>query len=112
MKAQGDVLMVETTGISQNWLKPHTLEKDEKGRLVLHQGEKAGHAHCLVDGEVETFKTQANVFGTEEIVVQPKKDTQLTHPEHAPIDLQAGVMYRVKPQKQFQDSTKPVFAHD
>jgi len=92
---QGDVLLVGVTAL------PETATPEPRnGRIVLALGEATGHAHAILDPEVETFR--AWVDHREERFVLVRSRAQLTHEEHAAIALPAGA-YRVVIQREYTE---------
>lgn len=92
---QGDVFLIATTDAVPPGA--HRVPRDQ-GRVVLAYGEVTGHAHALLEPEVELFTTTADaadrwlrVGGTGATVV---------HEEHGPITLTPGV-YRVRRQREY-----------
>lgn len=77
---QGDVLLMRVKNIPQ----AATTKPSENGLVILAHGEATGHHHSLPGADVDWFTLGANQF------VLVKSPTQLTHQEHAPIDLAPG----------------------
>jgi len=110
---QGDILLIERPD-----LKREQLTHCDTGKLVLAYGEVTGHAHRLEDdgsfySEMVITKPELEVFANiGEMKIpgrspQPKlylvvdNTTNLTHEEHAPIEIKADKIYEVRRQREF-----------
>jgi hypothetical protein len=92
---QGDVLLRAVDRIPGGT----TLVARESGRIVLAHGEVTGHAHAIAAPEAE-----ATLLTTDEQArfLHLVADVDLTHEEHAPIHLPAG-LYEVILQREWTD---------
>ena len=90
----GDVLLVRVDSVPKN-TKP--VARDA-GRVILAYGEKTGHAHAIVDENVEMVSTEdANELY---LMVYGDEVATLTHDEHAPLTIDPG-SYRIVYQREF-----------
>jgi hypothetical protein len=96
MFRQGDVLLVP---VSTNELprSVRPLPRDARGRLVLALGEATGHAHAVIARDAELLAEAAEV---DRRFLRIATEAMLTHEEHAPIPLPAG-LYRVVQQREY-----------
>ena len=94
---QGDVFLRPTTAQPTVAAKPL-----DNGRVILAYGEVTGHAHTVVDAEVDTAIPPAALFeeadGTVLLLVD--RPCALTHQEHGTIMLAPGA-YRVTRQREY-----------
>jgi hypothetical protein len=96
MFRQGDVLLVPvSTRELPTSVQP--LPRDARGRLVLALGEATGHAHAVSARDAELLADPAEV---DRRFLRIATEAMLTHEEHAPIPLPAG-LYRVVQQREF-----------
>ena len=70
----------------------------ESGRLVLARGEMTGHLHAVPAGAGELLEVTTS--GRTVRYLRIRIPTQLTHQEHAPIDVAPG-LYRVGIQSEY-----------
>lgn len=89
---QGDVLIVAVEGVCRGTVVP----RDDRGRIVLAEGEATGHAHAVLDERAELFRLGLDRF----LTVSAPEGVDLTHEQHAPIRLPEGT-YRVVRQGEF-----------
>ncbi|MBX9570867.1 MAG: hypothetical protein K2X77_18380 [Candidatus Obscuribacterales bacterium] len=88
---QGDVILLP--------LKPTDLPKGveqvkpDKGRVILAYGEVTGHAHALPMKAAVQYKVGSGSNAKE--FVETKQPTNLTHEEHAPIELPEGLYQKI-----------------
>src|SRR5687767_12825099 len=95
MFRQGDVLVIATDEAIPTGAKK---AKREGGRVVLAHGEVTGHAHAILDREVELYKTDTDTTADAAdawLKVQRAEGAALVHEEHATIHLPEGT-YRVR----------------
>jgi hypothetical protein len=101
---QGDVFIEAAPSLPA---AAREVPRDGRGRLVLAQGERTGHAHVITDRAATLYE----VPGQPErwLVIRPSAPTLgtggvlLGHEEHARIMLQPGV-YRVRQQREYSPS--------
>jgi hypothetical protein len=96
MFRQGDILLVPVEG---EQLPQHALPlpRDATGRLVLALGEATGHAHAVATPDADLLADPDEV---DRRFLRIVTEALLTHEEHAPIPLPAG-LYRVVRQRQY-----------
>jgi hypothetical protein len=88
---QGDVL-IEAVKTLPGGLKP---AKRAGGRIILAEGETTGHAHAIVDKEVESFvDEQGNLY------LSVEAETVVKHEEHGAITLPIGY-YKITRQREY-----------
>src|SRR5579871_841134 len=90
---QGDVILIPVTSRPKG-LTP--VERDA-GRVVLAYGEVTGHAHAVIDPDVELFDVAE---WEDRLLSVPSSGATLTHDEHAPITLEPGD-YRARIQREY-----------
>lgn len=100
MVRQGDVLIRSVDAVP---LDANRGERED-GRLIVARGEVTGHAHAILDVDVQQYK-----IGNMQWIVAPQGFT-LQHEEHAPITVPQG-QYEVVIQRQYtpQAAPRPVF---
>jgi hypothetical protein len=91
---QGDVLLIKLGEVEARRLRLEEQARPRKGRVILARGEATGHAHT-VDGATAGLELRLA-----ERYLTVWAPTQLTHEEHAPIQLDPG-FYRVVRQREF-----------
>lgn len=92
---QGDVLLVRVDSIPADVV---AVKLD--GDVILAWGEVTGHAHRLAPQNVRPF-AQGGVWSpTAERYIQTLPGAQLTHEEHATIEIDPGT-YRVQLQREY-----------
>jgi hypothetical protein len=104
MYRQGDVLLAR---IDPADLPPGaaTGSLDRGGRFVLARGEATGHAHVVAGPELRVL---ADPVDPDRLYVEVPTHGRLTHEEHGPISLPAG-LYRVVRQREYLPGTyRPV----
>lgn len=87
---QGDVLLVPVEAAPKG-LQP---AEPRNGRYVLAEGEVTGHAHTIAVDDAALLVSEVEMF------LELSVPAQLTHQEHATIDLPAGP-YRVVRQREY-----------
>lgn len=110
---QGDILLIPTSEAIPAGLR--RVER-ESGRVVLAYGETTGHAHAILDPEVELFRPDPDtITGTETadaadawLKVRRAGGTTLVHEEHGALPL-AVLTHRVRQQREyFPDAIRQV----
>lgn len=104
MFRQGDLLFVPVSTIPAS----ATAVDRENGRLVLARGEATGHAHAVLEPEVELLQREIEPGVAYLKVAQ---ECHVTHEEHAPITLAPG-NYRVIHQREYSPSTRERLVRD
>lgn len=94
---QGDVLLVPVDDIPAD-AKP---VPREHGLAVLAHGEITGHAHAIADETAELFTGGEQLVTADEaaelyLLVHGTETVELTHQEHATIDVPPGTYKRVR----------------
>jgi|SRR5690348_6294733 len=87
---QGDVLIERIEKLPDNL-------KKQSGRIILAHGEATGHHHAIEDRDAADWWKTADQSGQ---FVEVKEKVQVTHQEHAPIELPPGT-YRVTRQREY-----------
>jgi len=102
---QGDVLLILKDKIPAG---AKEVKRDEKGRIILAEGEVTGHAHAVLDEHATLFAV-AGADGKETSrFLNVEKDTTLNHEEHGTVHLTKGV-YEVRRQREYQpEEIRPV----
>lgn len=95
MFRQGDVLIIEVEPAAVPACAP--VPRDRRGRMVLARGEATGHAH-VVGGP--GLRLLADLDDPERMFVDVPQHGRVTHEEHGPITLPAG-LYRVVRQREY-----------
>jgi len=82
---QGDVLLIPVDNIPDG---TRTVARDDRGRLVLAEGEVTGHAHAIVDeaAELVTADEAAELY----LLVHGTDPVALLHEEHATVQVPPG----------------------
>lgn len=81
MYRQGDVFLVRVDAIPENG----TMEPlDNRGRVILAEGEVTGHAHATSPDCAQLFATTSGRF------LKVTKTAALTHEEHGQINIPVG----------------------
>jgi hypothetical protein len=96
MYRQGDVLLVPIDA-AQLPSNPARQDRDERGRLVLAQGEATGHAHVIT---APTARLLTDPDEVERRFLVLATQALLTHEEHASLPLPAGT-YEVVRQREY-----------
>lgn len=98
---QGDVCIIPINApdsISRHSFSP--VERD-RGRVVLQYGEVTGHAHAIVEEDVELFSPGEASELAERFLRVGGDGAVLVHEEHAPITLEPG-WYEVRRQREYE----------
>ena len=77
----------------------------DKGRVVLAYGEATGHSHAISDKGAILFFAKDKAANQDRFL-RVLRPVSLRHEEHAPIELPQG-LYRVRRQREWQDSDEP-----
>jgi hypothetical protein len=85
MYRQGDLLIVEVEAETES-VHGTPVPRDERGRIILAEGEATGHAHAILDREAELWETTSQRY----LRVLAEGGVALTHEEHATITIPAG----------------------
>jgi hypothetical protein len=103
---QGELAILGNT-INQN---VNIAELKKRGVLTvvkdgcIREGETSGHKHEVKNGELLLFKDKAT--GEEKMIVDAKKGTTITHPEHAPIAFDKKGKFEIKVQNEYKPGEK------
>ncbi len=86
---QGDVLIIPTTEVSSEGLRPH-------GDLTVAIGEATGHSHRFMDaGAIALYDAPDG-----DIIAEVSSDATIVHEEHASITIIPGT-YRIRRQREY-----------
>lgn len=80
---QGDVILTRIKSLPSGTRK--VLKKNNKGEMVLAEGETTGHYHGIAENKSELFMINNVMY------MDLKENSILTHQEHKHIELEAGV---------------------
>lgn len=92
---QGDVLIRKVDRIPSN-----STEVRNHGRIVLAFGEVTGHAHAVTACEAQEFTFVDTKKATHRFLEVFDRGATVTHEEHAPIPLPAG-LYEIIRQREY-----------
>mgnify|MGYP003394544644 CR=1 FL=1 len=81
MYIQGDVYLTETKEIPKNAEKVSA----RNGRFILAEGEATGHAHAVVDDELEVYERDGILY------IKASRPFTIVHEEHAPVTVEPGI---------------------
>lgn len=87
---QGDVLIERADSVPDKAVKQKPGE-----RVILAHGEVTGHAHEIACGDAEAWKQDADT-----VAVVVKKQSKITHQEHAEIPIARGT-YKITRQREY-----------
>ena len=90
---QGDVLLQEVAGIPSG-----AAMVPSKGHVVVARGEQTGHNHIIVSDKATLWSLTRN--GVSELYLEVIAPVTITHDEHKPIPIPAGV-YRIGRVKEY-----------
>lgn len=93
MARQGDVLIVQVDKLPT---ETKDIPRDNRGRVVLAEGEVTGHAHAIHDKRVR-FMADARGSGQ---YLDVKERASVVHEEHGAINLPKG-FYEIRRQREF-----------
>lgn len=82
MRVQGDVFVVRVPNIPQDAKK---VKRNNRG-YVLAEGEATGHAHTIVDNDVEVYEKGGILY----LHIPAKTGVEIIHEEHKPITVPEG----------------------
>lgn len=83
---QGDVLFIPIDAIPKG---VKAVPRDERGRIVLAEGESTGHAHCVLDDPATLFVADdLNEMADRFLVVE--QEVHVVHEEHSTVALESG----------------------
>ena len=104
MFRQGDILLMPAspTLLSES---ARPLPRDARGRLVLALGEATGHAHAVAAPDAQLLAEPGEV---DRRFLRIVTETLLTHEEHAPIPLPAGLYQVVRQREYLPAGIRPV----
>lgn len=91
---QGDVLLERVDALPKG-LK--AVERDDRGRVVLQEGEVTGHAHAILEPNAVLYEAERVAARYLEVLDAP---VVLRHEEHGAIVLEPGV-YRQHRQREY-----------
>lgn len=94
---QGDVMLVPIAKLPKNAV---AMDPDDRGRVVLAEGEVTGHAHALPFGGAVMFREDGSGSGARYLSVSAP--TALSHEEHSTHVVPLGP-YRVIRQREYDD---------
>ncbi len=81
MYIQGDVYLTEAKKVPENAKKVNT----KNGKFILAEGEVTGHAHAVVDDELEVYEKDGILY------IKASRPFTVVHEEHKPITIEAGI---------------------
>lgn len=81
MYIQGDVYLTETKKVPEDAKRVST----KNGRFILAEGEATGHAHAVLDDELEVFERDGILY------IKASRPFTIVHEEHAPVIVKAGI---------------------
>jgi len=96
---QGDVLIASIAELPRD-ARPVSREE---GRIILAHGEVTGHAHAIVEPDVELYEKDGDYF------IRVSRTAVVRHEEHNPISLDRGD-YRVIRQREYVPGAAPATA--
>lgn len=99
---QGDVMFMPIKNKTQIG-KLRSLKAPENGTLILAEGEASGHAHAIRARSQKDLSRRVTIemnTSGEFILSIGSTDIPVTHEEHNPVVLKAGVTYRVIRQRE------------
>jgi hypothetical protein len=102
---QGDVLLIPVDAIPAG---AKEVKRDDKGRIILAEGEVTGHAHAVLEKNATLFEILGADGKEAARFLNVGKDTSVKHEEHGEVQLTKGV-YEVRRQREYQpDEIRPV----
>ena len=105
MYRQGDILIFPANELPDNLVK---VQRTKRG-IVLAEGEATGHAHCILNRDVELFR-QADMDEMADRFLRVESEAQLVHDEHDTLTIPAG-LWRVRHQREYAPQA-PVYVAD
>jgi hypothetical protein len=99
---QGDVILKRIDNLPLG--KRIKINKNDKGEMVLAEGETTGHYHGILEQDSELLTIDNKVY------LNLKENATLTHQEHHHIELEAGIweVGRVQEYDYFSKMVRPV----
>ena len=97
---QGDVLLRRVGDVDAVPAKARKVKRDDAGRVVLALGESTGHAHALLDREVDLYEVGTTADAVERFLRVNTKAATLVHDEHTALTIPQGV-YAVTIQREY-----------
>lgn len=85
----GDVV-IQRIAEPEDASKLRSVDRDERGRLLLALGEVTGHAHAVAEREASLYELVDTSDMTERFLRVEAEFATVTHEEHAPIVLPEG----------------------
>jgi hypothetical protein len=97
IRRQGDIVIVAAgtprfNGTTTPTKRPKELvpaERDERGRLVLAEGETTGHCHAILDDPATLF-VQADLDEMQDRWLEVEREVTLGHEEHGAFSIPQG----------------------
>jgi hypothetical protein len=86
---QGDIVLIPITkrqipkGLA-------TVDRDNRGRIVLAEGETTGHAHAILENPATLFRQADLDEMADRFLAVEKEGVELVHEEHGTIKLDKG----------------------
>jgi hypothetical protein len=105
MYRQGDILIFPAAHLPANLVK---VRRTKRG-VILAEGEVTGHAHCILDRDVELFR-QADMDEMADRFLRVETEAQLFHDEHDTLTIPAGD-WVVRHQREYAPAA-PVYVAD
>ena len=93
---QGDILFTKVEGKAVNHDISNQVERDERGRIVVAEGEATGHAHAIRDKQATMYRDPV----LNRVWVVADEPVKVVHEEHGTIELDSGV-WQVTYQRQY-----------
>ena len=81
MYIQGDVYLTEAEEIPEEAEKVSAMNS----RYILAEGKATGHAHVVVDDELEVYEKDGILY------IKASRPFTVVHEEHKPITIEAGI---------------------
>src|SRR2546429_1290901 len=97
MFRQGDILLVRVDGEDPKGAR--IVERDGDS-VVLAHGEVTGHRHRIRSRAADLYEVEAERF------LRVRASVDLSHDEHATIELRSG-LYKIVRQREYVPSSKP-----
>lgn len=83
---QGDVIFIPIDEMPKDVKR---VERDDRGRIVLAEGESTGHAHCVLDDPATLF-VASDLDEMADSFLRAEAEVLSLHEEHAPVALERG----------------------
>jgi hypothetical protein len=91
MIRQGDVLLVKVDEVPAEATK---VKRDQRGRLIVAEGEATGHAHAIQAKSANLFEMGTFMY------LEATRKVVLAHEEHENIQLDPGT-YKISRQREY-----------